>query len=418
MDQMQREVVKRNAKAVVFLGDLAPHKTNIHIGDPVSDIEVKEIYYQLKAALYNLSKKYFKEFRNEKGERIPVYMGLGNHDTLYNKETPNVQNDKTQYDYLTFLKEIYLDGPKSLAMGNYDKERSLYENIASYVVKDIFNVQKTDSEYISLIYFNTLFYLREGNPEKFVREAKYGLKWFEELLKNSPPSEKFILTQHAYGGITIDSHLNFEWVEEYQIEFQRIIEQYGDKIIISLAGHLHLFKMNLPTYYSNKDHESILHLNLGSFSPVISNNPAYYFLKLSTGEAKASFVDLLIQEIDLSELITKEKSLLNVILTDLAPVENRVVDTTSAHTQWANHFKAVIDLFINPEEDFEAAQERLRKYILLMVAHNDMNSANARKAVSQGGNISLDSPYSDKDILRQFYCSSITFTETDFKKCI
>ena len=59
---------------------------------------------------------------------------------MINYESPNVQTDALTRDYFEFLSDLYLDGNDSMAMGRYDHEISLYEEIGSYVVRDIFQI--------------------------------------------------------------------------------------------------------------------------------------------------------------------------------------------------------------------------------------------------------------------------------------
>lgn len=86
-----------------------------------------------------MSKKFFTDFYDANGDRIPVYFGLGNHDTPYYFQPPITTSEMTR-DYFDYLSNLYLDGKDSLAMGKYDKSRSMYKQIGSYVVKDIFDL--------------------------------------------------------------------------------------------------------------------------------------------------------------------------------------------------------------------------------------------------------------------------------------
>ena len=84
-----------------------------------------------------MANKYFIDVTDSSGNRIPVYMSIGNYDGLINYDPLVVQDYYQSSTYPSFLKGVYLDGSSSLAMGKYDIDRSSYDTIGWYVVKDI-----------------------------------------------------------------------------------------------------------------------------------------------------------------------------------------------------------------------------------------------------------------------------------------
>lgn len=53
LEQMKLEIANKNVKAVVFLGDLAPHTSTGKMDQKLSDSDKREVYYHLKSLIYN-----------------------------------------------------------------------------------------------------------------------------------------------------------------------------------------------------------------------------------------------------------------------------------------------------------------------------------------------------------------------------
>ena len=98
-EQMKDEVKAKNVTAVIFLGDLIAHQENLSPSLDLTKSDILELLYHLKLLLHNLCNKYFSQVYNTDGVRVPVYMNIGNHDTLVNHEAPNVQSDSHTRDY-------------------------------------------------------------------------------------------------------------------------------------------------------------------------------------------------------------------------------------------------------------------------------------------------------------------------------
>lgn len=326
IEQMLKESKARGVKAAIFLGDLGPHSNNLQLNQTIPESQRREVYYNMKTFLYNMSKQYFKRFN----EIMPIFMNIGNHDTLVNYETPDVQGDYLQNDFLQFLQKVYLEGSDSLAMGRYDKDkysqaysvednRSLFTEIGCYAVKDIFQTDEDTNGYISLISLNSMLYSKKTR-DKNLNKAELGLRWLEEVLKSAPLNEKFILTQHYFPDTHYETPEKLQWKDEYRLEFERILKEYSDKILLSLSGHLHSFNMPKPLVVIDDEHPTV-HFTMGAFSPIL-NEPVYYFVKFTTEDKKVCFNDILINQITLKELITVETSIKQTSRRDLADPED------------------------------------------------------------------------------------------------
>ena len=159
--------------------------------------------------------------------------------------------------------------------------------------------------------------MHQNNKSPHKSWARFVIKWIEEVFTNSPEGEKFIITQHISPGIQVEHKISLEWEEEYQQEYKRILQKYYRKVLVSLAGHIHTFRMALPLSFNGDFEKQYLHFNFGSMSPVFKNNPVYYFVKFEKEENSVALKDILVEEIDLHGLITRERSLKKDILGDL-----------------------------------------------------------------------------------------------------
>jgi hypothetical protein len=401
---MVREAEKRGVKAVLFLGDLNPHATNIEINEEISEQDRKEIFVHLKNFIYNTATSLFSRFKDKNGQPIPLYMGIGNHDTLVNHESVHSQNEVEESNYYYFLRQNFLEGEGSLARGQYDKDRTLYDEIGCYVVKDIFKSAGTAEEYLSLINLNSLIFLYRSNSV-FKNEAKLALRWLEEVLKTSDINEKFILTQHAHSGKNIGVKSEPVWKAEYEAEYQRIVGRYSHKIVLSLSGHEHTFAAKLPLLFHQNMQDSILHFNLCSFSQVSHNNPVYYIIKFFK-EQSVGLADIVAQEVDLSEMKTIEHSLVNYIIDELFPVKNRLMNDMSQHGKWVERIRAVINLMKSPFDSSEVqdmAQSLLVKYLMFMVGHHDLLNKSAKTAFERRNGLDLEDPYNSQEQRMEMY---------------
>jgi len=296
-------------------------------------------------------------------------------------------------------------------------KRSLFNEIGSYVVNDILEIGDETKEYLSLISLNSLFFMNAGR-NIFQSESKLSLRWLEEVLKTSEINEKFILSQHTSPAVNIGKDVIETWRPEVEKEYERIIARYSHKIILSIGGHHHTFQARLPLFYHQNKIDSFLHINLCSLSPVVYNNPTYYYMRFKV-EEYISFIDLLVQEVDLSGLITHERSFLEYIISDMFPVmNNRNINAYSDHTQWVSAFEAVINLFKKPAEDEDLKESFLSKYLMFMVGHSDIQNPNAQKATTIRVGMSLEDPYDDREMREKMYCSFITMTFESYQKCV
>mmetsp|Transcript_793 Transcript_793/g.661 ORF Transcript_793/g.661 Transcript_793/m.661 type:complete len:397 (+) Transcript_793:248-1438(+) len=394
LKQMMRETMKRDLKAVIFLGDMGPHFTNIDARTGASEEEELVLYRHMKDFFYNLAKKYFSKFKNKDGDRIPMYMNFGNHDALWNYQQPNTKTG-LESDYYNFLNNLYMEGDQSLAMGKYDKDRSLYKEIGSYVATDILNF-KGQGDYISILSLNSLYFALNNKNTDYA-SAEFILRWVEDVLKNSPKEEKFILTMHIFPGTSEETWTTKAWREEFQVEFKRILEKYTDKFIVSIAGHLHTFRMMLPLYSKNEQNKQLIHFNLGAFSPIFSNNMLYYIFKFSNNNGKVTLNDILAEEIDLHGLITTERSLANDILADITPISSSDISTED----WVKYIHAGIDLFLHPE--ITGASVWVLKYLLFMIGFSDLKNKNIIEPFSNRFKFSLNDVYKDMSYNKAVY---------------
>ena len=230
---------------------------------------------------------------------------------------------------------------------------------------------------------------------KYDNQAKTALKWLEYILKHANYNEKFILIQHVPPGIFVwqkdieveykdssDPHPKHKFNKEdlnYAQEIQRILSRYSNKIVISLSGHVHTFRLSLPLYYHLNSMDSVLHATLCAFSPVANNNPAYYAFRFSSSET-IDLKDIIQYEIDMTEFMTRKKSLTEYIISELFPVKNREINTASLHQIWFESFKAIINLFKMPvHHNSDENVETLQKYIMFMSGHQNSTYQEAKK---------------------------------------
>mmetsp|Transcript_26989 Transcript_26989/g.26909 ORF Transcript_26989/g.26909 Transcript_26989/m.26909 type:complete len:347 (+) Transcript_26989:306-1346(+) len=340
--QMIREAKKRDVSAVLFLGDMTPHLTTLHTNMDVSSTDKLECYRNLKRFLHDVTAKYLRNFKNRSGQRVPVYMNFGNHDVLINYETPDSQSF-IENGFYEFIDDLYLRSENGLSMGKFDKDRSLFESIGCYIAKDILNISKDSKEYLSLMSLNSLYFSAKGETSKS-NEAEFVFRWIEDVLSNSPHKEKFIITFHIPAGVIVHHSATFEWKDECNERLKGIFQKYSDKIVMTLSGHLHYFKSNLPLYFSDKTKEQVLSFNFGAMSPVLKNNPLYYFVKFGYEANKVTLNDILVEEFDLHELMTRERSYLYDILGDLGKVPES--GTSITKEVWTDFLSKAMNVFL------------------------------------------------------------------------
>ena len=231
-------------------------------------------------------------------------------------------------------------------MGKYDTKRSSFETIGWYVASDILGYNNVLKQYLSLISLNTLALNYEAR-DLYTNQATLILQWLEYILSSSNANEVFIISMHIGPGTDISNGIKYQWKEEYQILFETIIQKYKAKILSLFTGHTHHFRMMLPLYSTTNKTKSVLGINLSSFSPIKSNNPTFYFASFANDTGSIQFSDLSIYEIELTQLITRQKSLLSIANSAVA-LTNSTLDVTKI--TWGDRFESVISLFKLPSD--------------------------------------------------------------------
>lgn len=236
--------VDPNPDFIIITGDIIAHSTmDILKEDGTYDRNYnKHLLYVSHAKVRDLLQKYFPSTQ--------IVPSIGNNDGYSDYVVPS---GSEKLEYYKFLHDIW---------------QPLVKNISPSFLDGGYYSTSTKGGYRIINLNSNFFSIRVTGADK---QANEQLLWLEEELNSADKlEEKVMIAMHISPGVSTFK-LNYDWHEEYIIQFLNILKKHQNIIKQVIAGHFHSTTFQL---LEDLDIQVAVH---PAVSPVFTNNPGFRY---------------------------------------------------------------------------------------------------------------------------------------------